>query len=254
MSVLKKINRNISSKSKNALIFTILALISGSATAFASNEPKLHSIQEYKIEGMDLPRGYVAMLMDYDGIREKMKQDIESGHGQMWRAWMGEGLEDSESLYWWLLSDWLYINNREKDAYHAAFQALVFMRLDISTCPSNALREINDQFLYKYRHILELGVDAENIRYAILNSIRRAEERIEQEKSFQISCSIRVVKQAMERGNRSVNIFPRGNSDIRRKRIYSNQRNELERVRKEFSYDRAWRDADVNTIWSTLNQ
>ena len=221
-----------------------------------NRKPQVYQIQEYHVDGWDLPRGFVAMLMDYDGIEEKMIIDIRSGHGEVWPQWFKEGVENDESMYWWLYARWLYEMGKKDDAYSASMVALVFTRLDISTCSVGGNRGVIDKFLTRNSDKIKQKLDEETIRYSILNSIRRGERRIQNLSSLQMICSVNPVQRALERDKGKVNIFPLSGlrDDVKERRLRRNQESEIRKIKEEFDFNRAFKDADINTIWETTNK
>lgn len=209
----------------------------------------------YKVRGAEsLTPGYVTLLTDYSGVKQKMLADVARGNGAMWRTWMDPGLKRNETLYWWLLADFLAANGKPDEAYKAAIQALVFMKVELSSCGGNSKhgRTFSNGMLQSHASIITATVQQQTIKTAVLEAITRTDNLLTRNQVLPgMSCQLLdVQKQKTRPADLTINLAHVQPTDRRFAALLSVQTNSLKRIKSELSYDKIWKSADSNLIWN----
>lgn len=233
-------------------MFFCLAWASEAHAQTASASPP----QTYTIEhAANLPQGYVALITDYAAVNHKMRADIAQGNGNMWRTWMNAGLARQDSLYWWLLSDWLYQNKQHDQAYKIAVQAFVLTRMELAACASSreAAKKNVDNLLLHHKHIIDMTPSQAVIRQSVLSAISQAESNLRNGAIPNgMSCYISKIENAKAiKSRKKIVIEDLGPTidDKRKRSVLTVQKRVIEEIKQEFSYNRVWSYSEANELW-----
>lgn len=206
----------------------------------------------------NLPQGYMSLISDYQQVQGQMVRDINAGRGAQWRQWVQPGVDRNESLYWWLLAEWYFRNNRQDLAYQSALQAVVLQRLELAQCGSRSTNETTVNNMLRYHaHIVQLRPSQETIRVAVLKAITRVEDLARrQQLSNGMSCYIPQVQSAQIRRNaRPIVIVDYNNLEERQKRSQLRRQNiEIAKIKQDFSYEKIFGNSNMNDLWKAIPQ
>lgn len=229
-----------------------------------------------------LPAGYTALILDMEGIKMRMTLEQRNDRGSHWPAWMRPGLEEGNSIYWWLLAQWHHNEGNRDHAYRTLLTAWALARMEGTTCLS-----IEDKLLQRmlidHKEILNMGASSNRAkREAVLAALKTAEKITEDKPLRGMICNITPARRAVERQRKNRekweaaveasikagksppkpdhvapltlidNQVTRNERDQESIRI--RQRRELDKVSKEYNANQAWEASDITTIMSLMDQ
>ena len=236
----------------------VAAALSLSSHSYAQNKPAPASPtgQTYTIEHpSNLPQGYVALISDYAAVNQKMRTDIAQGNGAMWRTWMTPGINRQDSLYWWLLADWLYQNKQYDHSYKIAVQAFVFTRMELAACApgSESAKNHVNRMLTHHQHIIQMTPSQPVIRQSVLAAITQAENNLRQGViPHGMSCYISKIENARNTQSRKKIVIEDLDAvadDKKKKSVLASQKRAIEEIKQEFSYNRVWSYSEADELW-----
>lgn len=260
-------------------ILTFLALLWVCPFVFAQSQPETGLTQD---NSQGLPPGYTSLVLNMEGIRERMTQEQIQGKGGHWPGWMRPGLEEGNSIYWWLLAQWHHNEGNRDQAYRTLLTAWALSRMEGTTCLGIDDRLL-DRILLDHRDILEAGATTnEAKREAILTALKTAEKMIENKPLRGMICNINPARRAVENQKASRerwqvaveaairagrqppkpdqvapltlidNQVTRNSRDQESIRV--RQERELDKVAKEYNATQARKASDITSIMNLMNQ
>lgn len=244
MNVLKKIKRFPYS---SLILFLSGALFFFNSTSVFAQSPKVTGAE-------NLTPGYTTLLLDYPSVQKQMQTAIAQGKGDQWRTWMDTGLRKNESMYWWLLSDWLWATGKKDEAYKAGVQAYVIMKVEMPGCgySSNQVTDVTNSMLKQYSHILAGKPSQETIKTAVLESITRVENQLNRGQPLpEMSCHF-VETQKAQKGSVRQQTIKISNPSLEKRafqRKMMQQQSSLRFVKNEMSYSTMFSYSDANVLW-----
>lgn len=284
-------------KTKIATILISLGLFYPTAEIMASTSYAEQAVSDTKLTDVERARlilnydenqysqGYLSLILDYEGISEKMTEDQRNGRGQQWIHWLQGGVNKGYSLYWWLLARWHHNNNNKDAAYRALFTAWLITKVEGRTCSVTNSHNtagnlsIADHFLAEHGDILQAGTTDNKVKQdSIIFASNLIKQNILYNKPLNgMSCNIIALRRMIE-GDKKLEatweksnglyaqrarprrVYKRSLIDFRvnrspeeQQRIARRQANELERLFNKMQGSQALQQTDVNTIFQTLN-
>lgn len=241
MNVFKKIKRFAS---KPPFLFLGLALFT--SASFAAPQPKVTGAE-------NLTPGYVSLLLDYSHVQQQMRAAITQGQQQQWRNWMDTGLKKNETLYWWLLADWLATTGKNEEAYKALVQALVFMKVEMSTCGGGSSQgtEFIEGMLKRYGYIVTAKHQQTTIKSAVLEAVTRTENQLNRGQILSgMSCHALEVARAQKGRSQTIRLTPPSTEQRAFQRKLEQQRNALRGIKEDMAYGKMWDSSDTKVLWN----
>lgn len=204
----------------------------------------------------NLTPGYTTLLLDYPNAQKQMRAAIAQGKADQWRAWMDPGLRKNESMYWWLLSDWLWATGKKDEAYKAAVQAFVFMKVELPGCgySSTQISDITNSMLRHHAQVLETTPSQETIKTSVLEAITRVENHLNRGTLLpEMSCHFVETQKAQSGKGQTVKLSQPSVDQRAFQRKIMQQRSALRSLKSEMSYSTMWNYSDANLLWKVQN-
>lgn len=244
MNVSKKIK---SFQHSSSILFISGALFLFNSTSIFAQSPTVTGAE-------NLTPGYTTLLLDYPTVQKQMRTAIAQGKGAQWRTWMDAGLRKNESMYWWLLSDWLWATGNKGDAYKASVQAYVLMKVEMPGCgySSNQITEVTNSMLKQRSYILAQKPSQDTIKTAVLESITRVQNHLNRGQPLpEMSCHFVETQKAQKGSTRQQTVKLSNPSKEKRafQRKMMQQESSLRHVKNEMSYSTMFSHSDANVLW-----
>lgn len=202
--------------------------------------------------GENLTPGYTALLVDYPKVQKQMQDAVAQGNAAQWRAWMDSGVRKNESMYWWLLADWLWSTGKKDDAYKALIQAFVFMKVELPGCGFSAVQATDtaNSMLRHHSYILTTRPSQDTIKSAVLEAITRAENHLNRGTLLpEMSCHFMEAQKAKNGRAQTIKIGSTPTEQRAFQRKMMQQRTSLRSLKSEMSYSTMWNYSDANLLW-----
>ena len=230
----------------------------------------------------EYPPGYMALILDLEGIEMRMTLEQKAGKGAHWPQWLRPGLSEGNSLYWWMLAKWHHNAGNRDLAYRSLLTAWVLTRMETRTCISRE-DKMSMRILRIHQDVLGAGTTENKVKHeAVLYALSMAESFVKNEAPLRgMACNVDPAKKALEdqkkqlekwkvdaekaarngrgppawRPARSKQLidFRAGKTQEEQVKYLATQRKELNDVSEEFQSDRAREISDINTIMRTMD-
>lgn len=204
-----------------------------------------------KVTGSEnLTPGYTTLLLDYPKVQQQMHTAISQGNSAQWRNWMDAGVRKNETLYWWLLADWLWSTGKKDDAYKALVQSFVFMKVEMVGCgiSPGEITDTTNSLLKNYSYILTNSVSQDTIKSSVLEAITRTENHLNRGLLLsEMSCQF--VEAQKKSKTVTLNAVPKDQRAFQRKMMM--QRTALAGLKRDMSYSRMWNYSDADLLWKS---
>lgn len=259
-------------------------LVQAQSHAIAPGQQALSSQQQVNpsFQQPALPPGYSTLLLDYEGVAMRMTIEQRADQGKYWPAWMRPGLQEGNSLYWWLLARWHHNEGNRDLAYRTLLTAWVLTRMETVSCMGTD-DPLLENLLIQHRDILGNGSSSNKSKQeAVLYSLNIGKQMITRQPLRGMACNIIPAREALDRHrlakerweqaareaaangqpappwqpneNPSLIDYRTSNDFIQRDNYLRQQNYALEEVGEEFRAKQAWDSADINTVLKTLKK
>ena len=240
----------------------------GNATTVPSNE---------------YPPGYMALIMDLEGIEMRMTMEQKSGKGGHWPQWLRAGMVEGNSLYWWMLAKWHHNAGNRDLAYRSLLTAWVLTRMEDRSCLSRK-DQTSTRLLRMHQDVLGAGTTENKItQESVFYALSMTESFIKNEIPIRgMACNIEPAKKALEDQRKQLEMwkaeaekavregrmaptwkpkrseqlidFRAGRTQEEQAKYLDMQKKEHERVSQELQSDRARKQLDIDTVIRTMDE